>query len=76
MSGLIYPEESNTLLGIAIQLHNELGCGFKEKVYQDAFEVLLQENKIPYEREKHIKVSCGQSSIGSSLEFWRRKPWL
>ena len=53
---LIYPEESNKLLGLAIQLHNEMGCGFKEKVYQDAFEVLLKENKIPYEREKHIEL--------------------
>ena len=53
---LIYPEESKKLLGLAIQLHNEMGCGFKEKVYQDAFEVLLKENKIPYEREKHIEL--------------------
>ena len=37
-----------------MQLHREMGCGFKEKVYQDAFEVLLKENKIEYEREEHI----------------------
>ena len=51
---LIYPELSKKILGIAMQLHREMGCGFKEKVYQDAFEVLLKENGIPYEREKHI----------------------
>ena len=51
---LIYPELSNKILGLAIQLHCEMGCGFREKVYQDAFEVLLKENMIPYEREKHI----------------------
>ena len=51
---LIYPEESRKLLGLALQLHNEMGCGFREKVYQDAFEVMLKENGIPYEREKHI----------------------
>ena len=39
-----------------MQLHRELGCGFKEKVYQDAFEVLLKEKNIPYEREKHIQL--------------------
>ena len=50
----IYKEESKLLLGLAMQLHRELGCGFKEKVYQDAFEVLLKENDVPYEREKHI----------------------
>ena len=53
----IYPEESKKLLGIAIELHRELGCGFKEKVYQDAFEVLLRENNIPFEREKHITLT-------------------
>ena len=51
---LIYPSESKQILGIAMQLHREMGCGFKEKVYQDAFEVLLKENQINYEREKHI----------------------
>lgn len=52
----LYPLESQELMRIAIQLHNELGCGFKEKVYQDAFEVLLKEYHIPYEREKHISM--------------------
>ena len=51
---LIYPTESKRILGIAMQLHREMGCGFKEKVYQDAFEVLLKEVGIKYEREKHI----------------------
>ena len=57
MSTLLYPDESNRLVGLAMQLHRELGCGFKEKVYQDAFEVLLKENNIPFEREKHISLT-------------------
>lgn len=56
MTELLYPEESHKLIGLAMQLHNELGCGFSEKVYQDAFEVLLNENQIPYEREKHSQI--------------------
>lgn len=51
---LIYPELSKKILGISMQLHREMGCGFKEKVYQDAFEVLLKEEGVKYEREKHI----------------------
>ena len=50
----IYPEESKKLLGIAMQLHRELGCGFKEKVYQDAFEVLLRENNIPFDKDDNV----------------------
>ena len=57
MSTLLYPDESNRLVGLAMQLHRELGCGFKEKVYQEAFEVLLKENNIPFEREKHISLT-------------------
>ena len=49
---LLYPELSKRILGIAMQLHREMGCGFKEKVYQDAFEVLLKEEGIKYEKEK------------------------
>lgn len=52
--GYIYPEESKELMRLALLLHNELGCDFREKVYQDALEVLLRENNILYEREKHI----------------------
>lgn len=53
---LLYEQESNELMRIALQLHRELGPGFKEKVYQDAMEVLLNENGIPYEREKRISL--------------------
>ena len=56
MKSLLFPKESSKLLELSFQLHKELGCGFKEKVYQDAFEVLLQENDIPYEREKHLSM--------------------
>lgn len=53
---LLYENESSVLMQLALKLHSELGCGFKEKVYQDAFEVLLKEHGIPYEREKHIQL--------------------
>lgn len=56
MAKYLFPDESSTLIKLAIQLHNELGCGFKEKVYQDAFEILLKENNIPYIREKHLEI--------------------
>ena len=59
--GLIYPNESRELMRLAFQLHQELGCGFREKIYQDAFEVLLKENHVPYIREAHISCMLGMS---------------
>ena len=39
-----------------MQVHNELGRGFHENVYQDAFAVELRERKISFLREMKIPV--------------------
>ena len=38
-----------------MRVHGALGCGFTEKVYQDALEIGFKEQGIPYERERHLK---------------------
>lgn len=37
-------------------VHRELGCGFLENVYQDALELELSTNNIPYEREAELDI--------------------
>lgn len=37
-------------------VHNTLGNGFLEEVYQEALEIEFKEQKIPYEREKNINI--------------------
>lgn len=39
-----------------MQVHQRLGCGFLEDVYQEAFERELIAQGIPYEREKMLQV--------------------
>lgn len=53
---LIYPEEAYKIVGVAMQVHRELGCGFLEPVYQEALEILLKKEGIPYEREKRLPI--------------------
>lgn len=65
----LYSDESKILFKLACQLHTELGCGFKEKVYQDAFEVLLKENGIPYEREHHMNIVYHGTRLAHDF-FW------
>lgn len=43
--------ETHEIIGAAMAVHREIGCGFTEKVYQDALEVELQCRQIPYKRE-------------------------
>lgn len=49
-------KEMYDIIGAAMEVHRVLGCGFPEKVYQDALEVELKLRGIPYEREKHLQV--------------------
>ena len=54
---LLYHELTNRILKACYTVHNELGCGFLEKVYQEALEVQLSEMGIPFEREKHLPIT-------------------
>lgn len=56
MANLIYKEEVYKLIGAAMEVHNELGSGFLEAVYQEAYELELQEQGIPFDREKEIEI--------------------
>ena len=49
-------EETFKLIGLAMKVHGELGFGFLEAVYKEAFEIELQTAGIPYEREKRLEV--------------------
>lgn len=54
---LLYKELTDKILKAAYTVHGELGCGFFEKVYQEALAIQLQEMGIPFEREKHLPIN-------------------
>ena len=53
---LLYKDLTDRILKAAYMVHNELGCGFLEKVYQEALAIQMTEMNIPFEREKYLKV--------------------
>jgi GxxExxY protein len=56
MVDLIYKEESFKIIGACMEVHRELGPGFLETVYQEALEIEFNNQGIPYEREKELKI--------------------
>lgn len=53
---LIYPDESYKIVGICMEVHNNLGSGFSEIVYKDALELEFSKAGINYQREKEYEV--------------------
>ena len=54
---MIYPREAYSIVGVAMEVQNELGCGFAELVYHEALNIELKLCNIPYETEKFIKIT-------------------
>ncbi len=50
-------DEAFKIVGAAMAVHRHLGCGFTEKVYQDALELEFQAEGIPYQRELPLHAS-------------------
>jgi GxxExxY protein len=51
-----FKQECYKIIGCCLEVHNELGCGFLEAVYQEALEVVFIENELPYTREKVLDI--------------------
>ena len=53
---LILKDEVFQIVGAAMEVSNELGCGFLEAVYQEALEIELDERRIPHVQQKRIDI--------------------
>lgn len=51
-----FKEETYSIIGCCMEVHNELGCGFLEPVYQEALSIVLKEKHIPFVKEKVLDI--------------------
>ena len=56
MTEIILKDESYKIVGICMEMHRNLGMGFKEAVYKDALELEFKNNHISFCREKAFKI--------------------
>ncbi|MBS4071324.1 MAG: GxxExxY protein [Algoriphagus sp.] len=57
MENFPFKIETYKILGLCMEVHNNLGHGFLEIVYKDALEIEFKRNQIPFEREKEYPVN-------------------
>jgi len=56
-----------TIVGAAIGVHKNLGCGFLESVYQEALAIELGLREIPFRREVRLPVSYKAKLLAASF---------
>ena len=49
-------ERTYKIIGAAIEVHKELGCGFLEPVYHEALEREFQLQIIPYQSQPEVQI--------------------
>ena len=64
MAELLYKHLSFAIIGAAMEVHNILGSGFLEAVYQVALEKELKLRKIPFEHKVKLPISYKGELIG------------
>ena len=56
LDDLLYKNEVFAIIGATIEVHNTLGNGFLEPVYQEAMEIEIAERKIPAKSQHEIAI--------------------
>jgi GxxExxY protein len=65
-----YDELTYKIIGLAMAIHNELGPGFPEEIYQRAMALGIDNDDVVYDREFQIDVAFRGQKIGMfELDF-------
>lgn len=67
MSERLYEDLTFRIIGIAMKVHNDLGSGFLEKVYENGMIVHFEREKIKAEQQKEIKINYLGKEIGNYI---------
>ena len=60
-----YAEITGKVIGCAIEVHNEIGCGFQEVIYQRALQLEMGYQGIVFEREFEMPIKYKGEPIGA-----------
>jgi GxxExxY protein len=62
---VLYPELSYGIMKAVFEVHNHLGPGFTEDIYENALAMELELAGIPFERQKQIQVQYKGRYVGT-----------
>jgi GxxExxY protein len=56
MKELIQAEECYKIIGACFEVYKEKGCGFLEAVFQECLAIELEDQRIPFEAQKSLRL--------------------
>ena len=64
---LIFKDEVYQIIGIAMEVYNELGNGFLESVYQEAMEIESRKRNLPFVSQKTLKIRYKEFTLNKEF---------
>ncbi|MDR1384252.1 MAG: GxxExxY protein, partial [Planctomycetaceae bacterium] len=77
-----YEEITHKIIGCAMRVHNVLGNGFQEVIYQRALAIEMKKQNLPFQREMEMTIYYDGFDIGTRrVDFFVENkiiyhPWL
>ncbi len=62
-----YKELTHQIIGCAMKVHNVLGCGFQEVIYQGALAIEMEKQGLAYQREMSMTIFYEGIDIGRRI---------
>lgn len=67
MGQYVHSELTRAVIGAAIEVHNTLGPGFLESVYETALARELELRSIPFVRQAHVPINYKETVVGTHV---------
>jgi GxxExxY protein len=64
---LVFKDEVFQIVGCAMEVHNTLGSGFLEKIYENALAVEFKKRDIKFSQQKSISVFYKDEKVGDYI---------
>ena len=68
MEDYLYKDLTYKIIGAAIEVHKELGCGFLEAVYQEALEREFITQGIPFKAQPVVEISYKRKPLNKKYQ--------
>jgi GxxExxY protein len=68
LAELLLKEEVYQIVGAAMEVYYQLGCGFLEPIYQEAFEIELARRGIPFEPQCELTTYYKGAALGKKYQ--------